>query len=27
LLCTVFLALAQILHEGQRLAEENSGFI
>lgn len=27
LLCTVFLALAQILHEGQRLADENSGFI
>ncbi|PLY43139.1 hypothetical protein CSZ94_08500 [Janthinobacterium sp. ROICE36] len=27
LLCTVFLALAQILHEGQRLADENSEFI
>ena len=27
LLCTVFFALAQILHEGQRLADENSGFI
>lgn len=27
LLCTVFLALAHILHEGQRLADENSGFI
>ena len=27
LLCSVFFALAQILHEGQRLADENSGFI
>ncbi|MGK5076865.1 hypothetical protein [Janthinobacterium sp. HLX7-2] len=27
LLCTVFFALAQIVHEGQRLADENSGFI
>jgi hypothetical protein len=27
LLCTVFFALAQILHEGQRLADENSGFV
>ena len=27
LLCCVFFALAQILHEGQRLADENSGFI
>ena len=27
LLCAVFYAIAHILDEGQRLAEENSGFV